>query len=153
MIRYNMCRIMKCLIYCNNVLREGSTFERQQSARATQQKSTSRSTFLLLWSSGCRGAPPGRPTAAHAFCAGHGVRARGKIEGVRRIRPGRRDPAKGTADRVGKVASNRESDREGRSSDGSNEGDEGVGSGSGPAGQGPALVLAGGFTTAKKEAR
>jgi hypothetical protein len=47
-------------------------------------------------------------------CAGHRVRARGKIEGERRIRPGRprqrriqpgrRDPAKGTADRAGKVA-------------------------------------------------
>jgi hypothetical protein len=37
-------------------------------------------------------------------CAGHGVRARGRIEGVRRIRPGRHDPAKGTADRAGKVA-------------------------------------------------
>jgi hypothetical protein len=47
-------------------------------------------------------------------CAGHGVRARGRIEGVtadstgkawlRQIQPGRRDPAKGTADRAGKVA-------------------------------------------------
>jgi hypothetical protein len=47
-------------------------------------------------------------------CAGHGVRARGRIEGERRIRPGRprqrriqpgkRDPAKGTADRARKVA-------------------------------------------------
>jgi hypothetical protein len=47
-------------------------------------------------------------------CAGHGVRARGRIEGgkrqirpgrprQRRIQPGRRDPAKGTADRAGKV--------------------------------------------------
>jgi hypothetical protein len=34
--------------------------------RATQQKSTSRSTFLLLRSSRRQGAPPGRPTAAHA---------------------------------------------------------------------------------------
>jgi hypothetical protein len=46
-------------------------------------------------------------------CAGHGVRARSRIEGERRIRPERprqrrieprrRDPAKGTADRAGKV--------------------------------------------------
>jgi hypothetical protein len=48
-------------------------------------------------------------------CAGHGVRARGKIEGGRRIRPGRlrqrqiwsgrRDLAKGTANRAEKAAS------------------------------------------------
>jgi hypothetical protein len=47
-------------------------------------------------------------------CGGHRVRARGRIEGERRIRPGRprqrrihpgrRDPAKGTTDRAGKVA-------------------------------------------------
>jgi hypothetical protein len=47
-------------------------------------------------------------------CADHGVRARGRKEGECRIRPGRlrqrrirtgrRDPAKGTADRAGKVA-------------------------------------------------
>jgi hypothetical protein len=46
-------------------------------------------------------------------CAVHGVRARGRIEGGRRILPGRprqrwiqtgrRDPAKGTTDRAGKV--------------------------------------------------
>jgi hypothetical protein len=34
--------------------------------RATQQKSTGRPTFLLLRSSRRQGAPPGRPTAAHA---------------------------------------------------------------------------------------
>jgi hypothetical protein len=34
--------------------------------RATQQKSTDRSTFLLLLSSGRQGASPGRPMAAHA---------------------------------------------------------------------------------------
>jgi hypothetical protein len=46
-------------------------------------------------------------------CVGHGVRAHSKIEGERRIRPGRprqrriragrRDPAKGTADRIEKA--------------------------------------------------
>jgi hypothetical protein len=35
-------------------------------SRATQQKSTGRPTFLLLRSSRRQGAPPGRPTAAHA---------------------------------------------------------------------------------------
>jgi hypothetical protein len=34
--------------------------------RATQQKSSDRPTFLLLRSSRRQGAPPGRPTAAHA---------------------------------------------------------------------------------------
>jgi hypothetical protein len=75
-------------------------------------------------------------------CAGHGVRARSRIEGERRIRPGRprqrriqprrRDPAKGTADRAVMVAAT--GIRPGRpGSDGSNEGDEGVGGGAGPA--------------------
>jgi hypothetical protein len=34
-------------------------------SRATQQKSTSKPTFLLLRSPGRRGTPPGRPTAVY----------------------------------------------------------------------------------------
>jgi hypothetical protein len=55
-------------------------------------------------------------------------------------RSGQRD---GGSSREGR--SNSESGREGRGSDGFNEGDEGVGSEVGPAGQGPAPVLVGGF--------
>jgi hypothetical protein len=50
--------------------------------RATQQKSTSRPTFLLLRSSGHRGAPPEEADGSARVCAGHGVRARSRIEGV-----------------------------------------------------------------------
>jgi hypothetical protein len=78
-------------------------------------------------------------------CAGLGVRARGRIEGVtadpvEKTRSGQRD---GKSSREGR--SNGESGPKGRGSDGSNEGDEGVGGGVGPAGQGPAPILAGGF--------
>jgi hypothetical protein len=86
-------------------------------------------------------------------CAGHGVRARGTIEGgnsrsdrerprQRRIQPRRRDPAKGTADRAGKVAATwirpgrprqRRIQRRRR---------RGVGDWAGPARQGHALDLA-----------
>jgi hypothetical protein len=85
-------------------------------------------------------------------CAGHGVRARGRIEGGngRSGREGhgsdgssREDAIQPKGRRIEPERSQqRGSGREGRGSDGSNEGDEGVGSGAGPAGQGPAPDLA-----------
>jgi hypothetical protein len=88
--------------------------------------------------------------SAHVY-AGHGVRARGRVEGERRIRPGRpRQRRIWTEDAIrpkGRRIDPRSpqqggSDREGRGSDRSNEGDEGVGGGAGLAGQGPAPDLA-----------
>jgi hypothetical protein len=92
--------------------------------------------------------------SAHVY-VGHGVHARGRIVGVTvdtvgkattatnlagKTRSGQRDDR---SSREGR--SNSESGREGRDSDGTNEGDERVDGGAGPAGQGPASVLAGGF--------
>jgi hypothetical protein len=85
--------------------------------------------------------------------AGHGVRTRGRIEGVTtdpaakataatdpagKTRSSQRDDGTSREDR-----SNGESGRKGRDSDGSNEGDEGVGGGAGPAGQVPVPDMAG----------
>jgi hypothetical protein len=96
--------------------------------------------------------PAREANSSARVCAGHGVRARGGIEGETA------DPAgKATAatDPAGKTRSSqkgrriepersqqRGSGREGRGSDGSSEGDEGVGGGACPAGQGPAPDLA-----------
>jgi hypothetical protein len=90
-------------------------------------------------------------SSAHVY-AGHGVRARCRIEGGngRSGREGhgsdgssREDAIQPKGRRIEPERSQqRGSGREGRGSDGSNEGDEGVGSGAGPAGQGPAPDLA-----------
>jgi hypothetical protein len=85
-------------------------------------------------------------------CAGHGVRARGGIEGETADPAGKATTA---TDPAGKPRSSqrgrriepersqqRGSGREGRGSDGSSEGDEGVVGGACPAGQGPAPDLA-----------
>jgi hypothetical protein len=106
---------------------------------------------LLLRSSRRQGAPPGRPTAAHAAALvkvsapaterkgnvgsgreGHGSDGSGRGDAIqpkgRRIEP--------------RKSQQRGSGREGRDSDGSNEGEEGEGDGAVPAGQGPAPDLA-----------
>jgi hypothetical protein len=82
--------------------------------RATQQKGTDRLTFLLLRSFGRQGAPPGRPTAAHAS-------APVMVSAPRQSRRETSDPAgKATAatDPAGKTRSSQRdggSSREGRS--------------------------------------
>jgi hypothetical protein len=121
--------------------------------RATQQKGTDRLTFLLLRSSRRQGAPPGRPTAAHAS-------APVMVSAPRQNRRGTTDPAgKATTatDPAGKMRSGQRNDgssREGRSNrDPARKAAaatdpakamKGVGGGAGPAGQRPAPVLAGG---------
>jgi hypothetical protein len=84
-------------------------------------------------------------------CTGDGVHARCRIEGERRIQPGRprqrRIRGEDTIRPKGRRIKPRRPQqhgpgREGRGSDGSNEGDEGVGGGAGPARQGPAPDLA-----------
>jgi hypothetical protein len=96
---------------------------------------------------------PAREADGNArVCAGHGVRARSRIEGVMADPAGKAtaatDPAEKTRsgqmdDRSSREGrSNGESGREGRGSDGSNKGDEAVGGGAGPTGQGPAADLA-----------
>jgi hypothetical protein len=88
-------------------------------------------------------------------CTGHGVHVRNRIVGVTADPTGKATTAKDPAGktRTGQRDSrssregrnNGESGREGRDSDRSNEGDEGEGDGTVPAGQVPAPVLSGGF--------
>jgi hypothetical protein len=119
--------------------------------RATQQKGTSRSTFLLLRSSRRQGAPPGRPTTAHVsapvMVSAPATEKKGNVgsgrEGHGSDRSGREDAIQPKGRRIEPERSQqRGSGREGRDSDRSNDGDEGVGGGAGPAEQGPAPDLA-----------
>jgi hypothetical protein len=71
-------------------LREGSTFERQRSARATQQKSSSNlRAFLLRSAIGRRGASPGRSATVHASAPVRVVAPAAEKKGYRWIRSGK----------------------------------------------------------------
>jgi hypothetical protein len=119
--------------------------------RATQQKGTSRSTFLLLRSSRRQGAPPGRPTTAHVsapvMVSAPATEKKGNVgsgrEGHGSDRSGREDAIQPKGRRIEPERSQqRGSGREGRDSDRSNDGVDGGGGGGGPAEQGPAPDLA-----------
>jgi hypothetical protein len=85
----------------------------------TQQKSTSRPTFLLIQSSGRREAPLGRPTAAHASALVRVAAPLAEYKGQRQIRSGRPRQQRIKPERRRSGQRDGRSNREGRGNNGS----------------------------------